>query len=80
MPANFIQIDSLERLDLLFERSHIQPVLLFKHSNSCGISADMLDQLSSVDGVIHIVTVQQDREISNAVAERLGIRHASPQA
>jgi bacillithiol system protein YtxJ len=73
-------ISTVESLDKLFEESHVRPVLLFKHSNSCGISLDVFDQVSAVIDDIHVVFVQKDRAISNAIAERLGIRHASPQA
>jgi bacillithiol system protein YtxJ len=80
MSIKFHKIGSLDRLDELFEESHTRPVLLFKHSNSCGISADVYEQLTVVNADIHVVIVQQDRDISNAIAARLGIRHASPQA
>jgi len=80
MSVGFIRISSLDRLDELFAESHTRPVALFKHSNSCGISFDIYEQLTGVNGEIHVVVVQQDRDISNAVADRLGIRHASPQA
>jgi monothiol bacilliredoxin len=79
MPV-FNRVSSLDRLDELFAESHVRPIVLFKHSNSCGISFDVYDQLSSINGDIHVVVVQQDRDISNAVADRLGVRHASPQA
>jgi len=79
MPV-FNRISSLARLDELIAESHSRPVALFKHSNSCGISFDVYEQLAAVNGEIHVVVVQQDRDISNAVADRLGIRHASPQA
>ena len=80
MPSIFNSVGSIESLDRVFEESHTRPVLLFKHCNSCGISAYVFEQLSAINGIINVVTVQQDRDISNTVAERLGIRHASPQA
>ena len=80
MSVLFNNINTLERLDELFAESHARPVLLFKHSNSCGISADVFEQVAEVINDIHVVVVQQDRDISNAVAARLAIRHASPQA
>ncbi len=80
MPPKFITIDTAEKLEALMAESETHPVFLFKHSDSCGISLDVLEQLEAVNGDVHIVTVQNDRDISNAVAERLAIRHASPQA
>ena len=80
MPPTFIRIDSIDKLDELIAASADKPVFLFKHSDMCGISADILEQLGAVNGEINILIVQDDRAISNAVAEKLGIRHASPQA
>jgi bacillithiol system protein YtxJ len=80
MAVHINNISSLEHLDELFVESHIRPVLLFKHSNSCGLSTDVFEQVSAVIHSINLVIVQRDRQISNAVAERLAIRHASPQA
>ena len=80
MPANFITVDTLEALDTLFEESHRDPVVLFKHSNSCGISAHVIEQVGEVDANVNVVIVQVNRHISNAIEERTGCRHQSPQA
>jgi bacillithiol system protein YtxJ len=66
-------------------------LLVFKHSFSCGTSAEALDELvehlnddlvssGGPDTRYAIVTVQTHREVSNAVAARLGVRHETPQA
>jgi len=80
VPSKFITIDSAEKLEALFDESNMHPVFLFKHSDTCGISAHVLEQLEEINGDVHIVTVQTDRALSNSIAEKLGIRHASPQA
>lgn len=80
MPPKLISIDSIEKLDALIAESHARPVFLFKHSDTCGISADILEQLAAINGDVHIIIVQNDRAVSNSTAEKLGIRHASPQA
>jgi bacillithiol system protein YtxJ len=80
MNANFIEVDSIDSLNSLFERSHASPVVLFKHSTTCGISAGVLREVSSVDGDIHMIVMQTHRPLSNALAERTGVRHESPQA
>jgi thioredoxin 1 len=80
MPARFTPVDSLDKLDALIAESHSRAVVLLKHSNSCGISAHIKYQLSALDAEIHVIVVQESRPVSNAVVERLGIRHASPQA
>ncbi|NOT48096.1 MAG: bacillithiol system redox-active protein YtxJ [Acidobacteria bacterium] len=80
MPANFVTIESLDSLDALFDRSFSHPVVIFKHSNSCGISAHVMEQIAGVDHVVNVVVVQTNRDISNAVETRTGHRHQSPQA
>ena len=80
MPANFVNVNSIEALDALFEKSHVNPVVLFKHSNTCGISADIIEQVGDVEADVNVIVVQEHRPISNAVAERTGYRHQSPQA
>lgn len=80
MSGNFVNVESLEALDALFAESHRNPVVLFKHSNTCGISADVIDQVSAVGDTVNVVVVQTHRDISNKLAEKTGYRHQSPQA
>ena len=76
----------IDELDELLTRSENQPLLLFKHSYTCGISAEALDALvdhlnsGRGDATYAMVTVQTHREVSNAVAAKLGVRHETPQA
>ncbi len=80
MNANFIKLDSIEKLDQLFEESHEKPVILFKHSTTCPISSGVYEEISRVAGDINLVIVQTARPISLAIAEKTGVRHESPQA
>lgn len=74
------KVDSLEKLDALFERSHREPVVLFKHSTRCGISAHVLDMATEFDGELNVIIIQEHRDLSNEVAVRTGYTHQSPQA
>jgi bacillithiol system protein YtxJ len=80
------QLQRIDQLDGLLAESADRPVLLFKHSYSCGTSAEALDELlahlsETTQGARYaMVTVQTHRDISNAVAQRLGVRHETPQA
>ncbi len=62
------------------------PVLLFKHSTACPISGAAHREFEAwVGGApqgvrIARVLVIEARPVSNAIAERLGVRHESPQA
>ena len=80
MEKKFVELDSVEKLEALFERSNEKPVLLFKHSVTCPISTGVYREMAGVDAEINLVVVQTARAISNAIAERTGIRHESPQA
>lgn len=80
MSAKFVTIESIEALEALFAESHHNPVVLFKHSNTCGISAHIIEQVGDVEADVNVVVVQQQRDLSNAIAERTGHRHQSPQA
>ena len=80
MTANFIKVNTTEELDGLFAKSSEQPVFLFKHSLTCPISAGVFETVSGIDADVYLVVVQHARDISNAIAEKTGIRHESPQA
>src|ERR1051325_5580433 len=95
MHPSLTAVQRIDELDTLLAESEKRPLLLFKHSRSCGISAEALDELiehlnSRLDGVSSdvsphhpryaVVTVQTHRDVSNEVAVRLGVRHETPQA
>jgi bacillithiol system protein YtxJ len=86
MHPDLRHLQHLDELDRLLDESEHRPLLLFKHSYSCGTSAEALDELvdhlngTALDARYAMVTVQTHREISNEVASRLGVRHHTPQA
>lgn len=80
MKANFIEIKSNEELDKLFEQSNEKPVVLFKHSLTCPISAGVYQEISGADTDVYLLVIQHSRALSTALAERAGVRHESPQA
>ncbi len=56
--------------------------VIFKHSSSCGFSAiaKRRFEMNFPQGVpIYLLVVQQQRDLSNQVAEEFNIRHESPQ-
>jgi len=87
MHPDIWELRGLEDIETLLVESASRPVLLLKHSYSCGTSAQALDELlahvderEGRDVRFAMVTVQTHRDVSNAVASRLGIRHETPQA
>ena len=87
MQERLTPITSIDDLDRIVTESAERPVLLFKHSRSCGTSAEAYDQLlehlsdqATDQATYAVVTVQTHRDVSDAAAARLGVRHQSPQA
>lgn len=86
MPHTLTPLSSLDRLEAVVQESFARPVVLLKHSRTCGTSAWALDELeawldsATSTAAFYILTVQSDRTISQAVAQRFGVRHESPQA
>lgn len=99
MHPDLRSLEHVDELHGLIDESQSRPVLLFKHSYTCGVSLEALDEL-----VAHLndrgpkgleresaprhdcppqyamVTVQTHRAVSNAIAQKLGVRHETPQA
>ncbi len=59
------------------------PILIFKHSNTCPVSARAQYEIQQLEQKIDIpfyyVVVQENRDVSDAIAEQTGITHESPQ-
>ena len=78
-------LNSVEQLEELAEHSYQKPVVIFKHSTSCGISAGAKYRLESdwsfeeSDLEMYYLDLLRYRPVSNAVAERFGVTHQSPQ-
>ncbi len=77
--SNFVPVESRAALDELIARSHERPVVLFKHSTTCPISAHAHRQMKQLGGEVALVVVQRARDISREIEARTGVRHESPQ-
>lgn len=83
--SRLIPLANVTDLEAAIAESRERPVLLFKHSRYCGVSCEALDELhvhiESAAGhtAYKIITVQTHRPVSDAAAQRLGIRHETPQ-
>lgn len=78
--ANFNEITTLAELEDLFIASKEGKRLLYLHDPWCPVSGRAIQQIAAVDTDVAIVDVSSHREISEAIEERTGIRHESPQA
>lgn len=59
--------------------------VLYKHSTRCPVSTVVIDEVvrfaeTNPEWNTYVLKVIEHRDLSDAVAERLGVRHASPQA
>lgn len=84
--VNWHPLTRMEQLEEMEKASNDQPVALFKHSTSCGISAFVRRKIESSfkkDGEgnarLYFLDLLAHRDISNEVARRWGVRHESPQ-
>src|SRR3954466_6491429 len=79
-------LSHIDELEAAIAESTERPVLLFKHSRTCGISCEALDEwrahVEAADAcaTYKLITVQSHRHLSNEAATRLGVRHETPQA
>ena len=80
-----IELRRKQDFEQLLERSSRDPILIFKHSTQCPVSDAAMDEFTSftrdasnVD--CGLVLVIEHRDVSNAIADQLKVRHESPQA
>src|ERR1700741_4613655 len=78
MGNNFFRIDNHAALENLLTDSTKKPVIVFKHSNACSISARAYREMEKVDGV-NILEVQSARAVLNEFATLTGVRHETTQ-
>lgn len=85
--TNYQEITSTAALEEILKRSSEQPVLFFKHSNSCGLSQRAFSEFERYlqspesESVLNfLVVVQTAREVSRELERLLAVQHDSPQA
>jgi bacillithiol system protein YtxJ len=79
MENHFRKITDIATLGELTSRSYKAPVVIFKHSTTCSISAVAYGEMERVAGDVELVEVQNVAELSREIETRTGIEHQSPQ-
>ena len=79
MENHFERVTDIKSLEGLTDRSKERPVVVFKHSLTCPISAAAYEQMEEFAGEVALVEVQRARELSAEIESRLGVTHESPQ-
>jgi bacillithiol system protein YtxJ len=81
-------LETVADLDAALAGSATRPILIFKHSPTCGASALALEEVDEIVALIEeeslpidafVVGVQAARAVSNEIETRLRVRHESPQ-
>ncbi len=81
----WVPVVSLDQLDQIVKSTFEKPVLLFKHSTRCGVSAMALNSFEREWSTqnelctLYFVDLLKYREISNEIASVTGVQHQSPQ-
>jgi len=62
-----------------------EQAIFYKHSTRCPVSAAVIDEVGEFSGAhpdwpVYVLKVVEHRDLSDLVADRLGVTHASPQA
>jgi bacillithiol system protein YtxJ len=93
MNNGFVDLSDIESLNRFLARSRDSPIVIFKHSETCGISDRAYTEMlklaeqrttnsseTPIAGIpIGIVGVQAARDVSDEVEARTGVAHESPQ-
>jgi bacillithiol system protein YtxJ len=84
--ANWKEITTQEEWDAALTRTTERPVVILKHSTTCPVSSNALQEYEEYLGKnpnedvdYLLVKVIESRPVSNKIAEDTGIKHASPQ-
>jgi bacillithiol system protein YtxJ len=85
MPNDLTELQTTDDLDRLVDASRAEPVLIYKHSLTCGTSGMALEEIRDLlagpplRARVGLVLVQSARVVSTLIASRFGVRHESPQ-
>lgn len=77
-----MEITSVDQWKNVLEQSSEKPVVVFKHSTTCPVSAHAYGEFSAFEKLMdrYLVKVIENRPVSNEISIDLGIQHESPQA
>ena len=80
---NWIELNSLEQISLIIEKSKEKPQIIFKHSTRCSISSIAKNRLERSeelpDADFYFLDLIRHRAISDTIAAQFSVYHESPQ-
>ena len=77
--ADFISIEDKAGLERFLAKANGEPVVIFKHSNTCGVSSRAYREMTAFGGPVGLVIVQKAREVSDEIERSTGVPHETPQ-
>lgn len=79
-------LNSIQQLEEIIAESQNKKIAIFKHSTSCGISRMVhknfkldLQNMDLENTEVYFLDLLSYRNVSNAIAEKTGVKHESPQ-
>ncbi len=79
MDSPFTDVTTVAALDEFLARANGAPAVLFKHSNTCGVSARAYAEMAKMTEPVALITVQNARAVSDEIEKRWSVDHESPQ-
>lgn len=77
---NYTEIMDIAQWQQILASSDKHPIVVFKHSTTCPISAAAYREFTTVECEhAYLVKVIERRNVSNEIAKDLQVQHASPQ-
>jgi len=83
---NWTILESMTDVEEMIDQSERNTVIVFKHSNRCGISGSVLRKFEKKIGtsvtdqkLFYFLNVIKHRDVSSEIARRFNVRHESPQ-
>ena len=79
MDSPFRPVTVREEVEQLIAQSAQHPVIVFKHDTNCRISRAAYDEMQQITQEVAIIDVAREKDLSRDIAERMGVKHESPQ-
>ncbi len=82
---NWIELISIDQFNQIIEERSSESIIIFKHSNRCSISSMAKNRLESNwqelsnNKEVYFLDLIKFRELSNYIADSIGLQHESPQ-
>jgi bacillithiol system protein YtxJ len=82
--STFVALERPDQIETLVAESRQHPVVIFKHSTTCGTSAQAYDEMDEYlrergASDVYLIDVHASRSLARDIAARFGVRHESPQ-